>query len=398
MFWRSKMKRIRQIQVIMTLLVLLAMAVGDGVAGPKPDTSPLEVTQRDFVRMLVSAFKWDKGLPEKPADKEYLAILGGRRSMHYEAEDYYSAKTDNAVVMNYELYGPFSGNGWVSGVAVPTTVHFKLFIPIEGEYALNVISKGDGQIWSAGGKKFKVSTGKRLREEVAGKVYLKAGEQEISVELPPEGAVDYFLLQAPQLAAVEPLEGWRLDAPLTLGAFAEIAGSLLSWEKAIPEDSERKPLNVEIARAASIPQGAQATTIDYLGRFEAEKWVRAGRSGARVVVPLIIADSAPYQLKVKFLGEVVYAELDGKKIEKAGNPFLDWVDLGVTRLKRGAHTLILRLPPNGGVDVLTLVKLKSSPQDYMKLAGIEGAPDDRVSRSRAERLLTSLAERFEERQ
>lgn len=387
---------IRQILAIMTLLVLSA-TVGDAVAGSKPDTSAQEVTQRDFVRMLVSAFKWDKGLPEKPADKDYLAILGGRRSMHFEAEEFYSAKTDNATVMNYELYGPFSGNGWVSGVALPTTVHFKLFIPLEGEYALNVVSKGDGQIWSAGGKKLKV-TGKHLREEVAGKVHLKAGEQEISVELPPEGAVDSFSLQAPQLAAIEPLDGWRLDAPLTLGAFAEIAGSLLSWEKAITEDSEYKPLNVEIAKAASIPQGAQATTIDYLGRFEAEKWVRAGRSGARVVVPLIITDSAPYQLKVRFLGEAVAAELDGKRIEKAGKPFLDWVDLGVTRLKRGAHTLILRLPPNGGVDILNLVKLKSSPQDYMKLVGIEGTPDDRVSPSRAERLLTSLAERFEERQ
>lgn len=391
------MKRIRLL-LITTLFVLMVTAVGDGVAASKPDTSTQEVTQRDFVRMLVSAFKWDTGLSEKPADNEYLAILGGRRSMQFEAEEYYSAKTDNATVMNYELYGPFSGNGWVSGIAVPTTVHFKLFIPLEGEYALNVVSKGDGQIWSAGGKKFKVSTGKRLREEVAGKVRLKAGEQELSVELPPEGAVDYFSLHAPQLAAIEPLEGWRLDAPLTLGAFSEIAGSLLSWEKTLPEDSEWKPLTVEIAKAASIPQGAQATTIDYLGRFHAEKWIRAGRSGARVVVPLIIADSAPYQLKVRFLGEAVDAELDGKKIERAGKPFLDWVDLGATRLKRGAHTLILRLPPNAGVDVLTLMKLKSSPQDYMKLVGIEGAPDDSISRSQAERLLTSLAERFEERQ
>ena len=387
------MMRFRCLLFVLTLFVLLAGTAGHSVAAAKQES----ITQRDFMAMLIKAFRWDKGLPAIPADRDYLAIMGGHRALHFEAEDHYSVKTDNAVVRNYLLYGPFSGNGWVSGVAVPTTVTFKLFLPLEGDYALTVSSKGDGQIWSAGEKKFKISTGERLRQETVGTVRLKAGEQELSVELPPEGAIDFFRLDAQKLAAVEPVEGWRLDAPLTLGTFAEITASLLPWERAMPEDPGVQPVKISVSDAAPIPQGAQATAIDYLGSFESAKWIRAGRSGARIVVPLIVADSALYRLKARLLGEKVEAELDGRKIQLDGKAYLDWVDLGVSRLRVGAHTLILRLPPNGGIDVITLTKMKSSPQDYMKLAGVEGGADDRVSKAQAERLLTSLVERFEVR-
>lgn len=354
------------------------------------------IKQREFVRMLVSGLRWQQGLPKKPSDSDYLDILGGRRSFLFEAENHH-ARNDNVFVKEYDRDGSFSGRGWVSGVSVPSTVHFSVHIPVEGDYVLSVSVKGEPQVWSIGGRTFKVAGGDHFTEKEAGTVHLAAGNLEFTVEMPAHGGIDCFTLDAPPLTSIEPLEGWRLDAPLTLLDVAHTTTALLDWEKGLPDDAA-KGITIPISEAVPLPPHVSRTTANYLGPFSSKEWVRAAANqGAVLRVPLIMGDSAAYDIRVRYMGETLTAELDGRKFVKPGKPYLDWISLGLNRLKIGAHTLTLKLLPGAGVDVVTLVKRKSAPADYLKLAGIEGSPGDKVTRGQAEKFITSFVERFKER-
>lgn len=384
---------------IISSLMVLFLSVAGVVAGApqKPGGTPDVVKQGEFAAKLVSVFQWGGGLPKEAKESDYLAILGGKRTFKFEAEDYYGKKTDNALVRNYPLYGPFSGKGWVSGVTVPTTVHFNIFLPLEGEYQFSVAARGDGQSWSVADKVFKVSPGGALREVAVGKVYLKAGQQKITAELPPEGGIDYLSLTAPPLAPIEPFGGWRFGSPLRRGELAEIAASLLGWESELQPDKSATPKTIAVYEAAELPPTATTTTTAYLGQFSAKKWVRAGFGGAKVDVPLTIEAKGVYAIKIRYLGDTLTAVLDGEKIARTGKPYLDWVDLGLRRLGEGTHMLQLDIPASCGADVVVLERRKSSPADYMALVGLHGDPSSSVGRAEAEKVLTSLVERFKGR-
>lgn len=378
------------------VLMVLCAGVVMG-ASQKPGETDDIMKQGEYAAKLVSVFHWEKGLPKEPAEKDYLAILGGKRTFKFEAEDYYNVKTDNVSVKKYPLFGPFSGRGWVSGVSVPTTVHLKFFLPLAGEYTLSVAAKGDGQKWSVGDKVFKVSTGKTMREVVAGAVFLQAGPQEITIELPPEEGIDYIILAAPSFSPIEPRHGWRFNSSLHLGELAEVAASLLGWEAELPPDKTEKPKTIAVYEAAELPPTVAATDLKIYGEFSAKKWIRAGYGGSSVEVPLTLDKDGVYDLKIRYKGDKLVASLDGEKIEKTGKPYLDWVELGRFRLDQGPHKLHLDISPDGGVDVVVVEKRKSSPADYMELVGLHGDPGAAVSRAEAEKILTSLVERFKER-
>ncbi|SNB45312.1 hypothetical protein [Geobacter sp. DSM 9736] len=385
--------KIRQIRTLPWLFILLMFIPTHLLAAVKSTTG---ITQGQFAAMLVSTFRWEQALPDVPREADYLSILEGRRIFRMEAEEYYDKRKDNASVKEYPLYGSFTGSGWVSGVSTPTTVHFHLILPNEGDYMLIVSSKGESQQWKAGGKTFLVNAGDRLKENVAGTVHLKAGAQEISVVLPPEGAIDYLVLEAPPLAPISPLKGWKFNEPVTMGDVAEVAASLLGWEGLLPDDGN-KPVDMAVAEAAKLPPAATTTDVQYLGPFHAKQWVRAGFAPVWLHVPFTVEAPAVYRIKLNALGERLAVELDGNRMVKEGKPYLDWIDLGLHRLSEGTHTIGIDLGPRGGADVVRLEKKKSSPADYLAATGLQGKPSDPVTREQADKILTSLAERFTER-
>lgn len=381
------------------LMTIALMAQSVNVSGeqPKlPGTEGTVVTQGEFASRLVAALGWQAGLPEEPKEKDYLAILSGRRSFRFEAEETYNAATDNVTIRGYSLYGPFSGRGWLSGVADATEAHFTVFIPREGEYIFKVAAKGDGQKWSLAGRDFTVSA-KGLSEAVAGTVHLRPGSHIVTAVIPPEGGVDYLAFEASAQPAIEPLGGWRFAAPLKMGEVAEVAAALLGLERLLPDDTSVAPLLVSVADAASFPPSAKPTTIGYLGTFLSKSWVRADFRDARLEIPIRTEALAVYDIRVRYLGELFNGELDGEKLSRPGKPYLDWVELGLFRLPAGERKLVVQLPPSGGIDVVELRRKKSSPTDYMTIAGFTGDPAATVSRVALDRLLLPLAARFQGR-
>lgn len=355
------------------------------------------ITQAEFASRLIKAFHWEGGLPAKPKDRDYLVILFGRRYFKFEAENCYNAKTDNVSVRTYKLFGPFSGTGWVSGVAVPTTVHLTVFVPLEGTYNLSVSGKGDGQKWTIADRTLTVDCGGTFHEVGGGSVALKAGTHEITVTLPPEGAIDYLTLSAPQLPPLEPVNGWSFKERFTLADFAKIGLSLLKLESALPADPARKPTTVTVADAAQVSPPATTTTVDYFGKFTAKRWVRAGYKSLSLSVPISVEQEGVYGIRVRYLGVKFSATLDDTTLSATGKPYFEWVDLGNHQLTRGSHNLTMEIAPSDGVDVVELIPRKSSPDDYLALLGLKGDPHRVITAAEVDSLITSLQQRYKGR-
>ncbi|WP_281999423.1 hypothetical protein [Geotalea uraniireducens] len=375
------MSTLRRRFFLTLLIAFLWTTVFARSGGAENAAANTAVTEGELAALLVRTLGLESGLPADPKPADYRTVLSGNRTYHFEAEDVYDTRGDNTSVRSYPLYGPFTGSGWLSGLAGSTKIRFTIFLPRAGEYSLHVVARGDGQQWQAGDRIFRVDSGSSLREAVAGKVDLPAGKQTITLILPPEGAVDSFTLSAAAVTPLEPLGGWDFAATLTWGRFAEVLASMRSLDSQLPVDGPGAVKNVSVADAAVLPATVETTAIDYLGAHTAAHWVRAGVGGARLEIPLQIPTAGVYGVRIRLLGEQVAVSLDSTKAIWPGKPYFSWFDLGLKRFAQGKHLLVLALPPMGGADVVELTRYKASPSEYLKLTGLPDAAGMPVPRS-----------------
>lgn len=339
------------------------------------DVKP-EFTQKDFAQLILNHFSWSAGLPAEPSDRDYLQILSGKRTFRYEAEIAYNVTTDRVTVREFEIFGPFTGKGWVLGVSDTSSANFSVLLPIEGEYTVRTVTKGNGFVWNIDKKDYRVdSNSGNFRDVTVGKIGLKAGVLSINVTIPPEGAIDSFSLTASDLAPIQPLLGWRFKEPLNAGRMAEIAISMASLYPQLPESTDNSIKTVSVAEVAQIPATAAKTGIEYLGKFTSPEWVRADYRGATLQIPIKVADTGFYNITANVMGAVIKGSVNQNAFEVKGKPHLDRVNLGLYRLESGDNMITVDLPPMGGIDALEFNKKSSSPADLLKLAGLNGPPD-----------------------
>jgi hypothetical protein len=383
------------LRTLSVYLVAAMLFASSSVFAAAPAEGP--ATQGELAKKLVEMFGWSEGLPESPADKDYLTILGGRRNLRFEAEEVYDRAYDAVSVRTFNMFGAFTGKGWVHGTTVPTAVHFTVFIPIAGSYTLKASIKGDGQLWSAAGRAFKVNGGAKMQEMTIGKMFVPAGFLEFNAVIPPDGAIDCLTFSAPTLAAVEPVKGWTFPARLTGGDLAEVAAALLGSEGNLPEDPARGRRTVAASSASPLPDSLFLTDSQLLGKTLEARWARAGLGRGQLTLPVEIDLPGVYQLRAHFVGSSLTAGFNGRTVTVPGKPSFDWVDCGVFRLPKGTASLLLDIPPTAGVDRIELVPRKSSPADYVALANLGKGADEPVTSADLDRILTSLRERFKER-
>jgi len=284
------------------------------------------------------------------------------------------------------------------GITVPTAVHFKVFIPLAGKYTLKASTKGDNQLWSAAGRAFKVNAGEKLKDTVIGQAFIPAGILELNAVIPPGGAIDSLEFVAPALAPLEPLAGWNFQANLTGGQLAEVVAPLLGKETLLPEDAAVPHKLISAASVTPLPDALLLTDSQVLGKPLGNKWLRAGQVAAQLPLPLVIDSAGVYQIRVRFVGSGLTAGFGDRTVTMPGKSYLDWVDFGVFRLARGGNMLTLAIPPTGGVDSVEIIRRKSSAADYVAVAALSKGVDEAVTSSELDRLLTSLQEKFRERQ
>lgn len=96
------------------LVIFVALVLFAAPAWPAEKVETV-FTQKNLAHMIVNQFGWGDGLPKEPVDRDYLVILNGRRTFRFEAENAYNPTTDRVTLAEYNLYGPFSGKGWLLG-------------------------------------------------------------------------------------------------------------------------------------------------------------------------------------------------------------------------------------------------------------------------------------------
>lgn len=383
----------------MPVLVALMLVVSIFTAAPcaaATATPQSAVTQIDLARKLVEAFGWSEGLPDNPGEKDYLAVLEGNRTFKFEAEDTFDRQTDAVSVRNAPLYGAFTGNGWVHGSSIPTAVHFRIFMPVSGNYTLKAAGRGDEQLWSVAGRAFKVRFGEVLQENIVGQAFIPSGYLEFNALLPPGAGLDYIIFTAPAHAAIGPAAGWNFNAPLTATALAETASSLLANEQLLPDDQSFATKTVAAA-ANPLPAGAQLTESQIYGKPAAGKWVRASQVAATLAVPVAVDIPGVYRIRIRCMGSEITAGFGPRTITTPAPSILDWVDLGTFRLASGAHLLKIQLPPTGGADVVEISRKRSTPADYLTINKFAGKADDFVTPEELGAVMKSLQEQFKER-
>jgi hypothetical protein len=363
-------KFMRVEQRVVSILVLLGFVC---LVAPEPSAQAL--TQRDWMMSLVDALGWSFGLPDEPQDRHYQEILSGERVLRVEAEKAHQPE-DLVAVKTFENFGPFSGEGWLAGIATETRAHLQFLLPRDGNYHITASLRLSGHRIRVGGREVEVSAGNRFETVPLGTFPLEAGPQKIVVVLPPNAAIDYLELKAPPLPKIEPLDGWRPQAPLSRSVLAVTAVRLLDAENCLPPMPQK--ISVE-AEDSSSPGGAQIETSRYLGVPSEGAWLRAGTTPARVRLHIRVERDGVYRIAVTGAG-VGPATLDfdgGRSWSLLFDSFLAEKEVGTVYLERGGHYADIELSPGSGIDKLLLHALHSDSSDYARLVGmsaIDGEP------------------------
>lgn len=368
------------------LTTIMMVLVGYGISSAAEER--IIPTQRDWMISLVDAMGLSFGLPDEPEDDDYGRILEGERHYRIEAE---RAKqpTDMVSVKNYSTFGNFSGEGWVSGIATPTVAHLRFLLPLSGSYRISAALRLAGHELRIGEQSFSADGENRFVEVSLGEVELTAGEHEVTIHLPPNGAVDYIELDAPPLLPITPISGWKPDLPLSRDDLAVTAARLMNLEPLLPASGEA--MTVEAETAAEY-EGAAATDIRHLGQPSGGRWIRAGAGPAHIRLSFTPPAQGVYGLLLRgAAGSPLTATLNGTlPLAETFPTYLQTLPMGTFYLEARENILELRLPPRGGVDSLVLEGRRSAGSDYRRLVGLT-AEESPPSLAELDSLLALLA-------
>jgi hypothetical protein len=331
-------------------LVLLISSALPGYAG--------ELTQRDWMVLLVDTLAWSYGLPDEPQDSDYVKILSGNQNLLFEAEDYYARQEDNVSETSLQTFGSFSGTGWLNGTRIPTEVHLSFTLPHDGEYQIQAHLRQAGHLLLINGIEKRVDAGPEFTLETVGSYQLQAGPQEIVITLPPNGSIDYLTLKAPGLATVAPSGGWEPDEPLSWEVIQTTLLQLFDLAELFPRNPEAMTIEAEDLEQNSV----KVVNIAHLGQASGGKWLRTDLAPAEVSFPFNLSESGFYDVTLRVLGNPVNVSIDGhQEIILEAKAHLKDYTFKPFFFFAGDRSVTTMLPPGGGVDSLTLNQIEIDP-------------------------------------
>jgi hypothetical protein len=345
------------------------------------------LTQRDLMTNLVDTLGYSFGLPDTPQDDDYIQLLAGGRSFRFEAETY--RHPDDLVAVNsFSAFGEFSGPGWVSAISAPTKMRMEFLLPQSGTYRLFTSVRLPGHILLLEGQSWQINDNFPKFERVdLGEITLNAGMKEMLIAMPANGSIDYIDLLAAPLPTITPLNGWEPAAPLTYADLAVTALRALDLQSLLPLQDEIILVEAE----ASATEKSFLTAQRHLGEPHGGYWLRSGAAGGGIILPFHVETAAVYTLNlIAAGGKSLTGTLNDREAWQADfPPYLQEKSIGTWFLPPGQHQLRIEVPARGGVDLLTLVKRRSTAADYRILAGLPATGN--VSTNDVNRLLTLLS-------
>ncbi len=271
-----------------------------------PALSQAQITQRDWALQLIDSLGWSFGLPEKPTDADYTQMLGGSRVYRIEAEETHQ-RADRVAVMKFATFGPFSGEGWLSGSKDRSLAQLKFNLPHSGRYRISARVRLAEHHLIFGTRDFRMSGGDQFTDVKVGFVELQAGPQAAILQLQPNGSIDYFELAAEPFGPIMPEGGWQFDAELTAEVVARTTVQALNLQRNLPKAEKVTRLEAE---SLPLAEGSRLYTDKNKGEASAGGYVRIGAaplafnfsvdSNRGEVVDLVLraASSRPVRVKI----------------------------------------------------------------------------------------------------
>ncbi len=365
------MQRKRTMKIILRLSLTFAFFCFSALPGYSA-----ELTQRDWMTMLVDTLGWSYGLPDEPQDPDYINILTGQRAFRFEAEDVYAPDEDNVSLMSFLNFGAYGGRGWLHAGREPTTVHLRFTLPISGKYLVQAHLRQAGHKFSIDGSVQQVDAKPEFTLATVGSFEMQAGVHEVIDILPAGGSIDYITLKAPNLASITPAAGWQPDETLRWEEIQTTLLQLLDLAELFP--SNPTPLTFEAEDLSRTE--AQVVSIPHLGLPSGGKWLRAGPLPAKVRFPIKLPESGYYDLNLRVMGSPIDISIgDHQEISLEAKPYLDDYTFKSLFLFAGVSNITLTIPPGGGVDTLTLTGRQIDTALVGTLLGMEQQthPDER---------------------
>lgn len=345
------------------------------------------LTQRDLMTNLVDTLGYSFGLPDTPQDSDYSALLAGGRSFRFEAETFRNP-ADLVAVNSFTSFGEFSGSGWVSAISTPTRMRMNFLLPQTGTYRLFAAVRLPGHTLMLEGQSWQIDDNfPQFTRVDLGEITLNAGMKELVIDMPANGSIDYIELIAPPRTEIMPLAEWAPDTPLTYADLAVTVLRALDLQGLLPLQGESILLEAE----EITPHKSLMTDQRHLGEPHGGYWLRSGSGGGSVSLLFTVDKGAVYTLNLIAAGaKSLTGTLNAQKPWQADfPPYLQERSIGTWYLPAGEHQLDIELPARGGVDLLTLVKRRSTAEDYRILAGLPA--DASVTAHEVNRLLTLLS-------
>lgn len=374
------MLRLHPMQIFLRICLFLSF-----LFQPLAPAHAAELTQRDWMIALVDALGWSYGLPDEPADRDYIDILGGNRVLRFEAEDIYPRGEDSVTEMSFHNFGAFGGRGWLHGGQVATPVRLRVTLPIAGEYQLRARLRRAGHQFAVDGIVKTADAGEQFSTVTVGNFALPAGSQEIVVTLPSGGSIDSIVLTAPGLAPVTPAGGWQPEQTLTWPVIQTTLLQLLQLAELFPAAPP------QVFEAEELAQDAvEIVSIPHLGQPSGGKWLRAGPLPGEVRFPVRLAAGGFYDLTLRAMGERLDISIDtGLDLRLAGQPYLDDHTFEGLFLPAGESVITVKLPPGGGIDRIDLAERQIDPALAGRLLGLP--PDNAPTAGDLDHLTILLA-------
>ncbi len=359
----------RSILIISVFTLLPLSAYGQETPSGKAPT------QTDLIIGLVDSLGWSFGLPDEPKIDDYITILKGRRTWRFEIEDIYvpSAKAPLAP-KEIRSFGSFSGKLWQRAPAREIEADLKFLLPISGSYEIKAALTKPGYIFKIYDTELAADGERDFSEVSFGKADLPAGVHEAKVTIPARGGIDYLLLLAPPVEAIEPISGWKPGNELTNSDLAIVVSRVLKLQPFLAPQAEEFVIEAE---DAPTPKDAKLSKDRYQGPVQGE-WLKAGMRTVNYSHLFEIAEAGIYDLSLNILAKVpVDGLINGRNhFSIKPKPYFTTVAAGSFFFEKGVNQIDIALPSRSGLDRFILKPRNSSPEDFLRLTGLssEGTP------------------------
>jgi hypothetical protein len=221
-------------------------------------------------------------------------------------------------------------------------------------------------------------------------VPLRRGPHELTAFTTRDARVDRVELAAYRPLCIAPADGWQADRPLTFADQARTVVHALGIEQRLPESGE--PVLIEAEKFIRASASGTRTHRNLGEPASALAWVTASGSPAEFAYRVRLEDPGVFTITARVHGPGPQLwSIDGRyrvfAYSGEGSETFAWTNVITIPLTSGEHVIRALIPPDSGLDVIKLVRRRSTDGDYLSVmeeVGFRGgAPAAYVTRSDA---------------